>query len=435
MQAMHSALGEQAFGEDARSLTTIAYQSHQDALKFLESSLRDPDGVALLYGPAGAGKSTISRILAKKLSRYAAVAQLDGTRMKPHDFLARMLEQFGHDIHDELDDEMLKMVNEYAGQQTRTYQPPVLIIDNVDRMFPSTLRILNMLAALTVPGLYILRIVLTGHETLAPLVQSEGLSNLAERNPRMFSLAPLTAKETMLYLHARLKAAGRQQADTVFPFDVCDRLRDQSGGWPGLLNHFALEALKRATDLPVTVADTLPPDETAAAPAVAPAAAPAEQSQKAAQIPVLTSDTARNRLPPRLIITRDGNVVTEYTFKEKKVLIGRSDFADIVIEDDFVSKLHLALLLYADALVLLDLNSANGTTVNSIKVGKTILKSDDIISLGRHRLKVENAPLISEEMAQLLKSPDTLKMKNLVDMRRLRARRRAKAAERRNRGA
>ncbi len=86
------------------------------------------------------------------------------------------------------------------------------------------------------------------------------------------------------------------------------------------------------------------------------------------------------------------------------------------------------LLLYSDALVLLDLNSANGTTVNSVKVKKTILRDNDVISLGHHRLKVENAPEISAEMQELLKSPDTLKMKNLIDIRRLRAQRRMKSA-------
>ena len=93
-----------------------------------------------------------------------------------------------------------------------------------------------------------------------------------------------------------------------------------------------------------------------------------------------------------------------------------------------MSKVHAVFLLYTDALVLLDLNSSNGTTVNSVTTKKTILKSDDIISLGNHRLKVENAPEVSEEMEELLKSPDTLKMKNLVDLRRQRAKRRMKSA-------
>ena len=153
------------------------------------------------------------------------------------------------------------------------------------------------------------------------------------------------------------------------------------------------------------------------------------------KLPVLGAREAVTRLPPKLIITKDGQSLAEYTFKEKKVLIGRSDFVDIIIEDDFVSKVHAVMLLYSDALILLDLNSANGTTVNSVKVSKALLKNDDVISLGNHRLKVENAPAISEEMQELLKSHDTLKMKNLIDMRRQRARRQVLAAENRNKPA
>ena len=112
-------------------------------------------------------------------------------------------------------------------------------------------------------------------------------------------------------------------------------------------------------------------------------------------------------------------------------MIGRSDFADIIVDDDYVSKIHAVLLLYSEALVLLDLNSANGTTVNSVMIKKTILRDDDVISLGNHRLKVENAPEISSEMEELLKAPDTIKMKNLVDLRRQRARRQVQAADNR----
>ena len=64
---------------------------------------------------------------------------------------------------------------------------------------------------------------------------------------------------------------------------------------------------------------------------------------------------------------------------------------------------------------------------------KTILRDDDIISLGRHRLKVENAPEIGADVEELLKSPDTIKMKNLVDLRRQRARRRMLAEKNRAR--
>ena len=262
-----------------------------------------------------------------------------------------------------------------------------------------------------------MRFILTGHKGVQALIKSGGMRGITQRSPATYTMSPLTSKETMIYLHARLQAAGSERADTVFPFDVCDRLREQSDGWPGTLNKYALEAMKRSSAFPISVVNTY---------------APGEVMVQQPVIPVLSASEAVTRLPPRLIITRDGHTLDEYTFKEKKVLIGRSDFADIVVEDDFVSKVHAVLLLFSDALVLLDLNSANGTTVNSVKVSKTILKTDDVISLGHHRLKVKNAPAISPEMAEFLKSPDTLKMKNLIDMRRLRARRQVLAAEKRS---
>ena len=130
--------------------------------------------------------------------------------------------------------------------------------------------------------------------------------------------------------------------------------------------------------------------------------------------------TTRNPSPPRIIISQHRETVGEYTVAEKKVLIGRSEFADIVIEDLYASKLHAMVLVFSDALVLLDLNSANGVTVNSVETKCAILRENDIITIGHYRLKIENAPELSEEMRQMVESRDTLKMKNIVDVQRLR---------------
>ena len=121
---------------------------------------------------------------------------------------------------------------------------------------------------------------------------------------------------------------------------------------------------------------------------------------------------------PRIIVSRHRELINDYTVADKKVLIGRSEFADIVIEDLFASKLHAMLLVYSDALVLLDLNSANGVTVNSRKTQCALLRDDDVITIGHHTLKIADAPDLSDEMRDLLRSKDTLKMKNIVDVKR-----------------
>ena len=220
----------------------------------------------------------------------------------------------------------------------------------------------------------------------------------------------MSHKEALLYLHARLKACGVGDAATVFPLDVSERLYQQSGGWPGSLNRQARTAIERAKELPVRLED----------------ASPLGSVRKSRLSTPQRESTAR----PSLIVSKVGEQATEMQLSQSKVLIGRSGFADMVLGDQFVSKMHAAILVFRDALVLIDLNSANGTTVNSIPVSCTILREDDVIALGDHRLKVQNAPQPDSDSA-LPQSPDTIKMKTLMDMRRVRARRLAKAKQRR----
>lgn len=427
MRADKSWIGDQAFGEDAGALVTVTYKSHQDALLFLRSALTDDTGAGLLQGPRSSGKTTVLTRLAEQLPKETAVALIDGARIKPRELLSRMLAQFGYETGLQSNEELVKMLSVFAVQQTRTWQPPILIIDNVDRMYPSALRILNTLAELRAQEHYAIRILVSGGDGLSALIESPGMASLAERRVGSFVLSPLSLREALIYLHARLAACGVNNADTVFPVDVCDRLYQQSGGWPGLMNQFAREAIGRAAKFPLRLSDTEKKQEAEDEPSEA--LPDALQGAVQDELPVLGAPgEAAIQQPPSLVITRDSKVIAECELSDRKTLLGRSDFADISIDDDFISKMHIAFLLYSDALVLLDLNSANGTTVNSVRVGSTILKDNDIISLGNHRLKVANAPPIGSEIAEILKTHDTVKMKNLIDVRREKARKRAMLA-------
>lgn len=414
MQKRQSWIGDRAFGKDAAGLVTVAYKSHQGALRFLNQVIVDSGGIGLLEGPAGSGKTTVAKRFAEQIPRDTAVALVDGTRIRPRGFLSDVLSEFGYDTGLSSIDGLLKMVHMFAFQQTRAGQPPVIIVDNADKMHPGSLQVVNALAELVSERRFALRMILTGGEILKGIVAQESMAEVANRCAGSFRLEPMSLREALLYLHARLGACGVNNADTVFPLDVCDRLFQQSLGWPGLLNRFAIEAINRAREFPVRASDTCPRDDEKPAPATANGAEGPHSGNGSARV-----KPAR----PKLLVTKDGRFLGEFPIRDKKVLVGRSDFADIVIEDDYASKMHVLFLLFSDALVLLDLNSANGTTVNSVEVQTTILKTDDVISIGHHRIKVQNAPAIRPNIAELLKTPDTVKMKHLVDIRKRQLRR------------
>ncbi len=48
-----------------------------------------------------------------------------------------------------------------------------------------------------------------------------------------------------------------------------------------------------------------------------------------------------------------------------------------------------------------------------------MLEENDVISIGHHRLKVENAPEPSEEMRRMVETKDTLRIMNIANVKRL----------------
>jgi type II secretory pathway predicted ATPase ExeA len=381
MQQHSSSLGSKAFGELADPGLIVAYQSHQDALRFLSAELSHANGIALLQGPKGSGKTTIINEQLGWSSRDAAIAVLDGVHLTPRQLSAGMLSQFDIEDTSQQDEHLLQALSAFLTEQTESGRPPILIVDNAHRATPSALRLLNWLAALDVRGKYALRIILTGKDKLATLLRQDAMRSLARRNPATFSLNPLTSQESIIYLRTRLIAAGGERAEKVFPISICEKLRALSRGWPGALNDIAYKAMERMEDI-----------------------------------------RSARRLP-RITVSRDGNKIAEYDLTERQYVIGRTELADIVIEDSYASKMHAMLQVYSNAIVLIDLNSTNGTTVNSTVIQKTILRNNDIVTLGHFRLKIENVPTISPEMDERIKLSDTMTMQNLEDMRRTRARR------------
>lgn len=383
-------IGERAFGKNSKVPVTVKYESQQHALDFIWSVLGSGNAIGVIEGPEGSGKTTVMRQFASELPRDTSIAAVDGTRFKPRGFVAEILARYGYTTDLQTTEELLQLLSMFAGQQTRSYQPPIIMVDNVDKMYPSTLKTLGKIAAMTEDGRPSLRIILTSKRRLNALSEEYGKLG-ADRPIEGRQLEPMTANEALVYLHARLEACGVGVPDSVFPGDACDKLHEISRGWPARLNALALTAIKRSETLPVTVTRIMKRPEKL----------PAE------------------RKPPSVVISKDGKMVREFVFDDKKVLIGRSDFADIVIEDEFCSKFHALLMLYSDGLVLLDLNSVNGTTVNSVRVKSTLLLDNDVISLGHHRLKVMNVPAPDQAAARAT-AADTRRMKNLDEMRRKR---------------
>jgi type II secretory pathway predicted ATPase ExeA len=363
----------------------IYYRSQQDAFTFFRQVLADDRSVGFLHGPELSGKSTVVRQFARELPAELAVAVVDGTRLKTPEFLAEVLAKFGYDVVLQSSDELLSMLSVFVVQQTRAHEPPVLILENINNMYPGALCALCKLAALSIYNRFALRIILVGENPVRRMLDSPGLQNIAVRLVGDYELGPLTAKETLVYLHTKAEASGVESPGNLFPVDTCDKLHQASGGLPGELSGIAVEAIEKAARHPREV-------ESVAAPEL-----------------------------PKLMVTLNGEIQQEIELDAANALIGRSSLSDVLINNRFISKHHALLIRVEGAIHLVDLNSRNGTFVNSKRISSRRLRHEDIISIGDHRIKILDPGGAKRAHTQQLDLADTASMKNIAEMRRQKA--------------
>ncbi len=92
--------------------------------------------------------------------------------------------------------------------------------------------------------------------------------------------------------------------------------------------------------------------------------------------------------PLRVVIERQGGPATSRTF-DADVVVGRSEKADVCVDDTSVSRRHARLYRQEDEWFVEDLGSRNGTELNGRPIdGPTLLHPRDVIRVGATLLRV-----------------------------------------------
>jgi pSer/pThr/pTyr-binding forkhead associated (FHA) protein len=89
----------------------------------------------------------------------------------------------------------------------------------------------------------------------------------------------------------------------------------------------------------------------------------------------------------KLILSMDGQVLREVQLSRERTTIGRKPHNDIQIDNLAVSGEHAVIVSVLEDCFLEDLGSTNGTQVNGQAVKKHFLQNNDVIELGKYKLK------------------------------------------------
>ncbi len=94
---------------------------------------------------------------------------------------------------------------------------------------------------------------------------------------------------------------------------------------------------------------------------------------------------------PYLIRTQTGGAAEErFTLKIGPNLVGRSKENDIVVLHNSISRQHARLDVDAERVVMTDLNSRNGTSVDGLRVQRCRLKNSDVVQFGEVYFRFED---------------------------------------------
>ena len=402
MDIAQTGLRQQPFHASGQPVVFVPYHAQLAAHHFFQMILKDDRGIGVFYGPESSGKKCIIREFLRGTSADIPVAVIDAARLKTLDLLTALLTQYDPGPTFESVDDCWYALRVFMTEKTRTGQTPLVVLENINKMYPSALYTLSKLAELQIQGQYLLRMILTSDKVPFAIMHAPSMKAVAKRSISAFELGPMTPKETSTYLHAKLRASGCDNPDQFFPSEIINDLHAESGGWPGKLDGLAMQAVERAAEIPILREHISPP---------------AVQSTPERSPLTAVVEPVEDPGIQRLFLTFNRKTLQEIDLTESKVLIGRSELCDVSIKSRFVSKHHALLVRTDNALHLLDLNSTNGTFVNSHRIQSKVLRHDDIISVGNHGIKLICPTYRARPVIEELDLAETSTLKTLADMR------------------
>jgi type II secretory pathway predicted ATPase ExeA len=207
---------------------------HSLALSILEYSLAGQAGFCAITGDIGSGKTTLIRMLLRRVGRDVTLGLISNTHSGLTDITAWALAAFGRGSNAQSDAEIYQdlmhfLIGEYgAGRRC------VLIVDEAQNLTVEALEELRLLSNINSDKDLLLQIILVGQPELLAKLKSPELAQFAQRISISYHLTPLTFLETKRYIRHRLEIAGA--ARPIFNDMAIGAVQYFSGGVPRVVN-------------------------------------------------------------------------------------------------------------------------------------------------------------------------------------------------------
>ncbi len=255
MYETHFGLRERPFRPAPDSASYYPATSHEQTLARSQQALADGEGLLLLTGDPGAGKTLLCHLLLERLGPDVVSALVTNSRVGgPAGLLQAILYDLSLPYQGLTEQELRLALTDFLLRGYAAGRRTVLVIDEAQHLGPDLLEELRLLANLEARRARAVQVVLSGQPALLDTLRQDRLRALAQRLPVRTRLAPLTEQEAADYLVHQVRTAGGRP-DNVWTDEALAVLARGSGGIPRLLNQAAHLALTLACQAGASMVD------------------------------------------------------------------------------------------------------------------------------------------------------------------------------------
>lgn len=214
-----------ATGDREEALAAMEYESHYG------------EGLALVLGEAGMGKTLLIRTLLPKLTTPDRVVVLTWTSNAERNLIRETAKGFGLSIPTkDQDTRALSRIQRSLLRYAKAGHRSILLIDQAEHLTTENLSELQTLSQLKRVNQKLLNIILVGKPQVREHLDKPINSTLAQQLYGGRTLLPLTRQATVAYIEHRLRIAGAADPTIIFDPSAIDLVLERSGGVPRLIN-------------------------------------------------------------------------------------------------------------------------------------------------------------------------------------------------------
>jgi type II secretory pathway predicted ATPase ExeA len=209
----------------------------------LQRTLERAEGIGLLTGGPGSGKTLLCQKLAQGLrAMFPAVLLAGGRLTTRHALLQAVLHDLGQPYRGLDEGELRLALADFLATAKSCANGILLVVDDAQTAPRRVLDELGTLANLVRDDQPAVRLLLAGNRLLEEHLTNPRLESLNQRVVARCYLQPLNRAETQEYLHGRIAAAGAQAA-RLFPVEACQAVYQVTEGVPRLVNQLGERVL------------------------------------------------------------------------------------------------------------------------------------------------------------------------------------------------